>query len=143
MAAFEYIYLLNEFEVKLLMQYTILFSLVSALLASAYLVARSLTTRMLLILITLYTIAYTVTMLGIYTTAIDMARLTQAALDAEAAGEIMLPRINTISAEGRATYSTFAIGSLMVGSVMYVASLAFMFGIRRAEQPEADTRRTG
>ncbi|MEO1787720.1 MAG: hypothetical protein AAFR41_11955, partial [Pseudomonadota bacterium] len=72
MAAFEYIYLLNEFEVKLLMQYTILFSLVSALLASAYLVARSLTTRMLLILITLYTIAYTVTMLGIYTTAIDM-----------------------------------------------------------------------
>ncbi|MEL7445108.1 MAG: hypothetical protein AAGK02_04760, partial [Pseudomonadota bacterium] len=93
--------------------------------------------RMLLILIALYTIAYTVTLLGIFTTATDMARLTQAALDAEAAGEIMLPGITIISAEGRATYSTFANGSLMVGIVMYLASLAFMFGIRRAEQPEA------
>ena len=97
MTAFEYIYLMNEFEMKVLSGFTVHFSFVSAFLVASYVAAHRLNLRMLGIVIAVYTIMTLYTGLQIMSAQADMAYLARSAMEASAAGLIELPQMTMIS----------------------------------------------
>ena len=132
MTAFEYIYLMNEFEMKVLSGFTVHFSFVSAFLVASYVAAHRLTLRMLGIVIAVYTIMTLYTGLQILTAQADMAYLARSAMEANAAGLIELPRTTMISDTSVPIYRAMAYGFIAIALVIYAASLVFTFGVRRA-----------
>ena len=132
MTAFDYIYLMNEFEIKLLSGFTVHFSFVSAFLVASYVAAHRLNLHMFGIVIAVYTIMTLYTGLQIFSVTGDMAYLARAAIEADAAGLIELPRISMISDTAVPTYRTMAYAFIVIALVIYAASLVFAFGVRRA-----------
>ena len=132
MTAFEYIYLMNEFEMKVLSGYTVHFSFVSAFLVASYVAAHRLNLRMLGIVIAVYTIMTLYTGLQIMSAQADMAYLARSAMEASAAGLIELPQMTMISDTAVPTYRAIAYGFIVITFVIYAASLVFAFGVRRA-----------
>ena len=132
MTAFDYIYLMNEFEIKLLSGFTVHFSFVSAFLVASYVAAHRLNLRMFGIVNAVYTIMTLYTGLQIFSGVGDMAYLARAAMEADAAGLIELPRTTLISNTAVPTYRAMAYGFIVITLVIYAASLVFAFGVRRA-----------
>jgi len=132
MTAFEYIYLMNEFEMKVLSGFTVHFSFVSAFLVASYVAAHRLNLRMFGIVIAVYTILTLYTGLQIMSAQADMAYLARSAMEANAAGLIELPQITMISDTAVPTYRAMAYAYLIIALVIYAASLVFAFGVRRA-----------
>lgn len=132
MTAFEYIYLMNEFEMKVLSGFTVHFSFVSAFLVASYVAAHRLNLRMLGIVIAVYTIMTLYTGLQIMSAQADMAYLARSAMEASAAGLIELPQMTMISDTAVPTYRAITYGFIVITFVIYAASLVFAFGVRRA-----------
>ena len=132
MTAFEYIYLMNEFEMKVLSGFTVHFSFVSAFLVASYVAAHRLNLRMLGIVIAVYTIMTLYTGLQIMSAQADMAYLARSAMEASAAGLIELPQMTMISDTAVPTYRAMTYGFIVITFVIYAASLVFAFGVRRA-----------
>ena len=139
MTAFEYIYLMNEFEVKLLGAIMAQFSLVSAFLVAVYAVSHRLSMRMLGIVIGIYTVMGMFMALNIWSTQQDMALLAVAALEAKASGLIELPRVAILYSGSEDIYRTLSWLIIALEIIIYAASLIFTFGVRRAALAKSDT----
>lgn len=132
MTAFEYIYLMNEFEMKVLTGFTVHFSFVSAFLVASYVAAHRLNLRMFGIVIAVYTIMTLYTGLQIFSGVADMAYLARSAMEADAADLIELPKTSMISDTAVPTYRAMAYTFVVITLVIYAASLVFAFGVRHS-----------
>lgn len=130
MTAFEYVYLMNEFEVKLMSALAIQFSIISAFLVAAYAASHRLSLRMFLIVIGVYTFMSLLVALNISSTFLDMALLGEAALAADASGAIELPPQSLLSGASVDSYRPLSQLLLALLIVVYAASLFFAFGVR-------------
>lgn len=114
--------------------FTTHFSFVSAFLVAAYVMAQRLSTGMLSILIGLYTIITLTLVLNMFTTQIDMALLAKSALEADSSGLIELPATTMVTSDSPQVYATMSYVNIAASVAIYIASLVFMFGMRRSAQ---------
>lgn len=146
MTAFEYVYLMNEFEVKVMSAMAIQFSIVSAFLVAVYAVSHRLSLRMLLIVIGVYTLMSLLIALNLWSTMLDMALLGEAALAADATGLVELPPQSLLSRGSVDSYRPLAQLLIALLIIIYAASLYFAFGVRHTalarQSPVSETHET-